>query len=176
MTHGVVVWLCPVHGAPEFLRRRKGRTFVERLTAIWKAAGSFTQRRAAALDGHRARMIGPPSADPPGSYSWPDLRLEAEARFAAGEDPADVIRDLRERFAAWPARVPSVRTMRRWHAEGRWFTAKPKGPRRKILGIPRPLASNWEGIIPFHWASWILITWWWIDDRPKYPWWEWPVT
>lgn len=168
MTHGVVVWLCPVHNDLDYQRRRSGRTFTERLTAIWKAAGSFTARKAAAVAAHHTRILGPSAVDPPGSYSWPELRQLAEERFAGGEDPSTVIDDLRAAYAAWPARVPSVRTMRRWHAEGRWYaTAK---PRRTILGIPRPLASQWEGVVPFHWASFVLINLWWIDDRPKYPW------
>lgn len=145
MTHGVIVSLCATHRAPAFLRRRRGRIFVERLERLWRAGGSLTVRKLRALDAHRRRMLGPRTANLPGSYSWPDLRDEAEVRFAAGEDPAAVIEDLRRRFAAWPARVPSARTMRRWHAEGRWFTQPPRhGPRPTFLGIRRPLRSDWS--------------------------------
>lgn len=163
MTHGIVVWLCPVHGAPRFFRRRNGNVFVRRLEAIWRAGGSFTKRQAAALAHHRRRMTGPQTADLPGSYSWPDLREEAERRWAAGENAMPVIRELRARFSFAPARVPSVRTMQRWFAEGRWHT-RPR-PRPTFLGIRRPLRSEWAEALPFDRPYHLLLDLWWVEDR-----------
>jgi hypothetical protein len=57
----------------------------------------------------------------PGSYAWPRLRRDAEACFARGERALTTITRLRERHARDHATVPSVRTMRRWFAEGRWM-------------------------------------------------------
>lgn len=172
MTHGVAVWLCRVHGDPRFLRRKRGQVFVERLAAVWRAAGAETKRRLAALDTHRTRMHpGPPVRDRPGSYSWPNLRAMAEERFAAGEDPDTVIRDLRARFGNAPAQVPSVRTMHRWHAEARWMDpGAPSTPRKPALRRPswlrRPRVSEWMHLdydMPFHpFGVWLAL---WVDDR-----------
>ena len=71
------------------------------------------------------------AAELPGSYSWPELRREAERRYAAGEDPNDVIAELRDRSRGGPARPPSVRTMRRWFHDARWLVAR-DGPWRAI--------------------------------------------
>jgi hypothetical protein len=117
---GVSVWLCGAHRSPEFLRRRAGRDFVLSVMRAWRAAGCMTRGRERALDLHRARLLGPHRRSRPGSYAWPDLRREAERRFASGEPPARVIRELRARVAEGPARAPSRRTMLRWLAEGRW--------------------------------------------------------
>ena len=122
MTHGVRVWLCDTHRHPRFLRRRNGRIFAERLEAAWDAAGAATVRRLQALATHLRRMDPEPvKPDLPGSYSWPMLRQLAEERYAAGDDPDTVIRELRALFDHETAHVPSVRTMRRWHAQGRWI-------------------------------------------------------
>jgi hypothetical protein len=119
---GVSVWLCEAHRSPAFQRRRAGRDLAASLMGAWRAAGCFSAARAAALDRHLARLAGPrrPRARP-GSYAWPALRAEAEARFAAGERPAAVIAGLRERHRGGPARAPSRRTMMRWFGEGRWL-------------------------------------------------------
>jgi len=119
---GVSVWLCEAHRSPAFQRRRAGRDLVAGLMGAWRAAGCFSAARAAALDGHLARLSGPGRRRArPGSYAWPALRAEAEARFAAGERPAGVIGALRERHRGGPARAPSRRTMMRWFGEGRWL-------------------------------------------------------
>ena len=78
----------------------------------------MTRTRHRALDAHLARLSGPPARARPGSYAWPELRREAECRFAAGEPPARVIGDLRGAVAAGPARAPSRRAMMRWFREG----------------------------------------------------------
>ncbi len=81
-----------------------------------------TVARLAALAAHR-RTHGPrpERRRPPGSHSWPLLRLEAERRFAANEPPDAVIADLRARHGSGRATVPSVQTMRRWFREARWL-------------------------------------------------------
>jgi hypothetical protein len=121
MTHGVTICLCAAHRSPEFLRRRGGRDLVGRLHALWSGAGCLTRNRARALEAHLRRVGQPGEAARPGSYAWPELRTEAEARFAAGERPETVIAELRSRHAGDPARPPSSRTMRRWFQDGRWL-------------------------------------------------------
>jgi hypothetical protein len=181
MTHGIAVWLCSTHGDPRFLRRERGRVFAERLHAAWVSAGRATKKHLNALEAHIRRMAPEsPTRGLPGSYSWPDLRELAEARFAAGDDPEIVIRELRERYANHaPARVPSVRTLRRWHTQARWLDnqAPPKPPTwlRRPGWLRRPLASNWPtlphdvplAINPF--GPFILL---WKDDRPDTTYWR----
>jgi hypothetical protein len=137
LTHGVTVWLCEAHRDGEFLRRRAGRDLVASLTHVFRAAGCDTGRRRMALVAHLARVQRAQAADVgrerPGSWSWPRLRRQAEARWARGESPAAVIAELRERHARDHATVPSARTMQRWFAEGRWLGTDPAraGPRRR---------------------------------------------
>ena len=117
---GVSVWLCEAHRHPDFLTARRGRDLVVSLWSVWRAAGCMGGRRSAALAIHQRRLAGPPAVRArPGSYSWPALRAEAEAAFAAGEPPAAVIARLRARASGGDARPPTVRTMRRWFREGR---------------------------------------------------------
>ena len=125
---GLSVWLCAEHRSPEFLQRRAGRDLVVSLSGVWRAAGCLTASRQRALRCPLSRMAAPSGGPPrPGSYSWPGLRAEAEERFARGEAPARVIRELRARHAPDPATAPSVRTMQRWFSEGRWLH-DPDGP------------------------------------------------
>ena len=78
---GVAVWLCEAHRDPGWLRGRAGRDLVASLQTVWRAANCLTQRRSRALDlflagvqsAHRTRGL-------PGSYSWKQLRREAEGR------------------------------------------------------------------------------------------------
>ena len=85
---GVSVWLCEGHRDPGWLRGRAGRDLVASLLKVWQAANCLTARRSRCLDlflegvqgAHHARRL-------PGSYSWKQLRAEAEGRFAAGEAP-----------------------------------------------------------------------------------------
>ena len=144
---GLSVWLCAEHRDPEFLNRRAGRDLVVSLSGVWDAAGCMSASRQRALRAHLARVAPPPSsASRPGSYSWPALRTEAEERFARGEAPSLVIRELRARHAPDAATVPSVRTMQRWFSEGRWLhdpgeggTGRPGGallPSRDRRRIP----------------------------------------
>lgn len=122
MTHAVVIWLCETHRHPEYLQGDRGRTFTRQLAATWAANGMVTRSRARALRGHHRRVDGVPCVRPrPGSYSWPRLRLDAEARFARGENVRAVITTLRGRHREDYATIPSIRTMRRWFAEGRWL-------------------------------------------------------
>ena len=118
---GVSVWLCAMHRSAEFRTRRAGRDLSLSLMRAWQAAGCFTARRRRALDALEARLGARPARPRPGSYAWPALRREAERRFAAGEAPRRVIDDLRARAGRGPANPPSLRTMLRWLAEGRWL-------------------------------------------------------
>ena len=143
LTHGVVVWLCAAHRAEGFLHRRAGHEFAKRLASAWEATGALTRRRSATLLTHIRQVreaVSPKTL--PGSYAWPNLRKDAERRFAAGEAPDVVIDELRSTYRDGPAMVPSVRTMRRWFTQGRWRvssgstrrparrTAKPRSPYR----------------------------------------------
>jgi hypothetical protein len=122
LPHGVTVWLCAVHRDPEFLARRSGRDLVRGLRRAWESAGCLDRRRSEALAAHVRRFRTPPDhAGRPGSYAWPDLRAEAERRFALGETPREVIEDLRSRGVEGGPTLPSIRTMTRWFAEGRWL-------------------------------------------------------
>ena len=104
------------------MRREGGRELVRRLTGIWSASDALGLRRRAALAAHIERLrLADEGRNKPGSHTWPKLRREAEQRFAAGETPALVIDELRHSYGDGPAIVPSVRTMRRWFAQGRWL-------------------------------------------------------
>jgi hypothetical protein len=124
LTHGVSVWLCESHHCVEFMRKNAGRDFVVTLQRIWHAQGCLTTSRHRALDAHllAVRTTGRVKTRPrPGSYAWPRLREEAEAAFARGAHVFSTITRLRARYAESDARVPSVRTMRRWFSQGRWI-------------------------------------------------------
>jgi hypothetical protein len=150
MTHGITIWLCDRHRSEEYMRRRSGREFVERLAAAWAAAGMLTIRRQDALHAHLRRMqVAPTERDQPGSYSWPQLRREAERRYAAGEPPGQVIHELRQNYRDGPAMVPSIRTMRRWFTQARWLTTQSSSrPRRSGRSVTRIHGeSQWEPFI-----------------------------
>jgi hypothetical protein len=123
LTHGITIWLCAAHASPEFQHRRNGHDFVVTLQRLWQAHGCLTAARGRALAAHLDALAGPPPARRPGSYAWPDLRRRAEAEFALGGPPLATIMRLRRICADGPAAPPSVRTMLRWHREGRWLTA-----------------------------------------------------
>jgi hypothetical protein len=133
LTHGVRIWLCEGHHSVAFMRRNAGRDFVVTLTRSWRSNGCLTRARNRALDAHLAaiRALSRPARRArPGSYAWPRLRREAEVHFARGDRVLATIVRLRERHAQGHATVPSVRTMRRWFAQGRW------------LRLPEPAASR----------------------------------
>jgi hypothetical protein len=134
---GVSVWLCEDHASDEFQQARGGRDFVLTLQRLWSAHGCLTKRRSAALTAHLAALRGGTPPPRPGSYSWPSVREETEARFRAGEDPGVVIAELRSRHADGVARPPSVRTMQRWYHERRWL-AKAAAERSVTIvdGVP----------------------------------------
>ena len=123
--YGTVVHLCDGHASREFQTRRGGRDLVSTLERLWHAHGCLTAARVKALRAHLAACAGAASRARPGSYTWPDLRREAEAAFAAGGVPIVVIATLRRRHASGAATPPSVWTMRRWHAERRWLARPP---------------------------------------------------
>jgi hypothetical protein len=127
LTHRVSVWLCQGHADVEFQTRRGGRDFVRTLMGVWRANDCLTLARSRALDAHLERLGGPAPLRPrPGSYSWPSLRRSVEARYAAGETPAQVT--LRRHDPACTAVPPSRRTIQRWHAQRRWLTAPANAP------------------------------------------------
>ncbi len=124
LTHGVTVWLCAGHHSVEFMRRNAGRDFVVTLHRTWRSHGCLTRARNRALDAHLAaiRTNGTRQTRPrPGSYAWPKLRQEAEAAFARGAHVLTTITQLRARHAQSDAKVPSIRTLRRWFSQGRWL-------------------------------------------------------
>ncbi len=126
LSFGVSVWLCAAHRSEEFQRRRAGRDFVASLSGAWQASGVLTRRRERALEIHLARLTASRGQRPgrrPGSYSWPGLRAEAEARWAAGDPARLVIDELRGRHRRAAALVPSRATMYRWFREARWAAA-----------------------------------------------------
>ena len=132
MTHGITIWLCDHHHSNEYMTRREGHEFVERLAGAWAAAGMLTIRRHDALHTHLHRIQSAGAdRERPGSYSWPMLRREAERRYAAGEPPAQVIHELRQNYRDGPAMVPSVRTMRRWFTQARWLTTHQNNRQRR---------------------------------------------
>jgi hypothetical protein len=128
LTHGVKLSLCEGHHSVEFMRSNAGRDFAVTLMRIWRAQGCFTRARSRALDAHlkAVRALGTTIVRArPGSYAWPRLRREAEECFARGDGILNTIIRLRERHARDHAKAPSMRTMRRWFAQGRWLRAGP---------------------------------------------------
>ena len=124
LTHGVRIWLCEGHHSVAFMRANAGRDFVVTLMRIWRSHGCLTRARSRALDAHLSaiRELGRRSVRTlPGSYSWPGLRREAEECFARGDGVLATITRLRALHARGHANVPSIRTMRRWFAHGRWL-------------------------------------------------------
>jgi hypothetical protein len=124
LTHGVRIWLCEGHHTVAFMRASAGREFAVTLLRIWRAQGCLTRSRSRALDAHlkTVRALGRSVAHRrPGSYAWPRLRREAEECCARGDRAMSTIGRLRERHALDHATVPSVRTMQRWFADGRWL-------------------------------------------------------
>jgi hypothetical protein len=150
LTHGISVWLCDAHRSDAFMKRRSGREFAERLSAVWAASGVLTVRRQDALEGHVRRVqMATAERHQPGSYSWPMLRREAERRFAAGEPPAQVIAELRQTYRDGPAMVPSLRTMRRWFTQARWLASASNNRRRQSRPPATPVRSHadWRPLI-----------------------------
>lgn len=136
LSYGVQIYLCARHGDKGFLRKDGGRELVRRLSTIWLASGVLTRTRVKALGAHirrvRETMI---ATELPGSHAWKRERNDAERRFAAGESIEHVIRTIRDP-AAWGERQPpSVRTIRRWYADGRWLApTKPAHPKFAVVG------------------------------------------
>jgi hypothetical protein len=124
LTHGVTIWLCRPHHSIQFLRKNAGRDFVVTLQRTWRSHGCLTRARSRALDAHLHAIRTTRTSLTrvrPGSYAWPRLRQEAEACFARGEHIFTTITRLRERYVLGDATPPSIRTMRRWFAQGRWL-------------------------------------------------------
>jgi hypothetical protein len=123
--YGVIVQLCEGHASREFQTQRGGRDLVLTLQRLWRAHGCLTVARSKALRAHLTACLGSAARPRPGSYAWPRLRREAEAAFAHGGPPMEVIAALRAEHAGGADVPPSIRTMRRWHAERRWIARPP---------------------------------------------------
>ena len=123
--YGAVVHLCEGHASREFQTRHGGRDLTVTLERLWQAHGCLTVARSKALRAHLAACGRAAARARPGSYTWPNLRREAEQAFAAGRVPIVVIAALRRRHASGAATPPSVCTMRRWHSERRWLARPP---------------------------------------------------
>ena len=138
--YGVEIWLCDTHASPWFRSRRGGRDLVLTLQRLWQSHGCLTELRRRALDAHLAMAGREAPSDPnlPGSYAWPELRRKAERRWAGGEHRDDVIRELRCAHDRDHARVPSIRSMRRWYQEGRWLDMVPIDRDSGQSDIPPP--------------------------------------
>jgi len=120
--YGVEIWLCQAHACPEFQRQRNGRDFELTLSRLWSAHGCWTVARQKALKAFTtARVAAKQPRHRPGSYAWPELRQRAEAAFAKGAAPEWIAGEVKRRYTDCPARPPSRRTIRRWHAERRWI-------------------------------------------------------
>lgn len=162
-THGVAVWLCEAHAEERYLREDDGRVFADRLAEMWIATGTLTVRRAAALQAHVRQICCAGAArGKPGSYSWPQLRREAERRFAAGHDPRQVIQELRDRHIDCPAMAPSPRTMRRWYTQARWLIPLPPSPRQARKARRRPIPAAFC-LVPY--ALTQYLHWGYLDPR-----------
>jgi hypothetical protein len=120
--YGVCVSLCAAHASAEFQTQRGGRDLVLTLQRIWQAHGCLTAARSRALASHLAACAAHAERPRPGSHSWPDLRAQAERWFAAGVAPSVVRRRIRLGDGC-PGRLPSARTVRRWHSQRRWIAA-----------------------------------------------------
>jgi hypothetical protein len=126
LTHRVGVWLCADHASPGFQTRLGGRDFVRTLAGVWRANECLSLARDRALAAHLERLAGPPPQRPrPGSYSWPELRSDLEARYAQGATPAQLAPSVKAHYATCRAHPPSRRTIQRWHAHHRWLAAPP---------------------------------------------------
>ncbi len=125
MTNRVSVHLCEAHADRSFQIRRGGRDFVRTLMGVWRANDCLTLARSRALAAHLANLQGHPGRPRPGSYTWPELRRDLEARYAGGATPAELHPCVRARLDPFPARPPSRRTLQRWHAERRWLARVP---------------------------------------------------
>ncbi len=121
----VTVWLCPGHAAHGFQTRRGGRDFVRTLMGVWQANGCLTAARHRALDAHLTQLRDRPQRPRPGSYAWPELRHDIEARYAAGTPPLQPHHIGDSTCATCTAHAPSRRTLQRWHAERRWLSHPP---------------------------------------------------
>lgn len=122
--YGVEVWLCPGHASAEFQTMRGGRDFVRTLSGVWQANGCYTQARHRALHAHLAGLKARPERRRPGSYAWPELRVQVEAAYAEGLRPKDLAGSIHTTYATCPAHPPSRRTLERWAAQRRWLTAR----------------------------------------------------
>ena len=126
--YGVAIHLCPGHASPEFQRQRGGRHLVLTLSRLRSANGCLTTARNRALTAHITRLRTHPAKPLPGSYAWPKLRTRAEAAFATGTHHTTATARLTHLPDSFAER-PSPHTIRRWHTERRWVSARTRaGP------------------------------------------------
>jgi hypothetical protein len=124
LTHGVSVFLCTAtHATTEFMHANGGRDLAHLLSLVWRACNQLNANRRRALEAHIEGIERGATRDEaglPGSYHRKATRNEAEHRYADGDDPRAVSRELRDRHAHDVADPPSERTLRHWFADGRW--------------------------------------------------------
>ena len=142
MTHGVTVSLCVA--PPQRSVSDQGRwamTLSTRSPRCGETAGCLTPQRRACDSLPIAERVAPKVSERPcpGSYSWPQVREEAEQRWAAGHPPVQVMHELRQLHSGWSAVVPSLRTMRVGFRT-------PGGSTRRRAPIPRePVSVHLRG-------------------------------
>src|SRR3954465_14838916 len=115
----VFVWLCDVHDSEAFRLRRDGLDFAAALKRLWLAGGQLRRQHHRAIEAHLQKVQRLLVARRHGhtSYHWPTLRHEMVARLGAGESFDDIVADFHRRHGNDVARLPSMRTFRRWRDE-----------------------------------------------------------
>ena len=125
LTHGVVRSSCapPRTPRPRSVHANGGRDLAHLLSLVWQACNQLNATAGARWRPTSTDLARAASRDEhalPGSYDHKATRNEAEHRYADGDDPRAVSRELRDRHAHDVADPPSDRTLRRWFADGRW--------------------------------------------------------
>ncbi len=160
LSFGIRVQLCELHSSRRYLTEDCGRRFVGRLTELWQSHGILNTTRIRALAAHIRRVRNAMKADTlPGSHAWLPEREECERRFAAGETVLEVIDDIRSPVRWNGRKPPSVRTIRRWYADGRWLAPPtPKHPVLRAIGDVAldALIIAYEIGTTYAWEDWIV--------------------
>src|SRR5690349_17800531 len=117
----VRVWLCGQHAGESFQVRNRGRDFVGALVRVWLASGGLRRQHHCVIRAllERAQRSAVDEEAAHISYNWPTLRTEMEDRLGDGEELEEIVADFERRHGRDVARLPSMRTYRRWRAESR---------------------------------------------------------
>lgn len=161
LSFGVVVHLCGDHSDIDYVRKDGGRVMARRLTEVWTSNGVLTKSRVKTLAAHIRRVRDTMMArELPGSHAWKRERLEAEQRFAAGEPLKSVISAIKDPARWGDHASPSIRTIRRWYADGRWLAPQtPVHPKFAAVGkaAMQALRIAYEIGTVHSWHEWISI-------------------